>query len=941
MRVGRTFLALALGGAVLLGAHPAYADSKSEARRYFSRGMAAIDAGQYREGIQLLEKAYEVRPHRNVLFNIARAYVSLGDLDQAIDYFERYLDENPPDRAQIQATLKELKERAELRRLVDRGMSAIQAGRPIEGIALLGRAYEIRPHPNLLFNIGQAYEEADEPEQAMVAYRRYLRTKPRDAAQVEARVARLEKALSARTARRRRATPRRSGGAPVVRPTKPEPAPARPPAETRTAPSALSQAQIDAIAEAVAARLRDRAPDPASTVPSSTVGSGLAVLPLDGAGASSGVALEAKGGEQYEEVVVTASRRPQSPLDAPNAVTILTEEDIRLSGARNIPDLLRRVPGVDVMQMSYSDYNVAVRGFNRRVANKILVLVDNRTVYADFLGVTTWNYLPIELIDIERIEVVRGPGSAVYGAYAYTGIINIITKRPDELEGVVAQVAAGNGDVLEGSFQYGERFGRVGVRVSGGYQQGQKFEIDFDERRPDVSTPLEDVDRSNQIVRANALLEYYIPGEASSRLYLGGSVVEGPHELFGVANLRNLAADGVELRARAGFESELFTLRSFFARIDRTAEPQSFSTGLTPFFSTVVNDVFSIEPIFRPRFELAGEHRMVIGGEYRFKAIDWDFLNDAQTENHFAVYFQDDWRLSRGLSVVLSGRFDLHPLIGPLGSPRAALIFRTAPGQALRLSLGTAFRVPTMAETYLALSSQVPSNPGTAVTLVGGDEDLDPEGIATVDLGYRIEWDAGSFETVAWFNRVTDLIVRTPLEATGSSARFIEALDAYEVARSFYVNDTRSFLAVGGELDIQLNPLDGFDIGGSYAFQYIFDEDTGDQFTDSPVHKASLWGQIRTTAGLDLGLSGHFVSDQQWVEPDFDPNSPTGFDAAPLPVDAYVTLMARIGYRVLDDKLELFVSGANLLDVGDSRRREHPFANRLQARIVAGLTGRL
>ncbi|MEL6184038.1 MAG: TonB-dependent receptor [Myxococcota bacterium] len=327
------------------------------------------------------------------------------------------------------------------------------------------------------------------------------------------------------------------------------------------------------------------------------------------------------------------------------------------------------------------------------------------------------------------------------------------------------------------------------------------------------------------------------------------------------------------------------------------------------------------------------------GAEYRFKSLEWDAIRQDETENHFAAYFQDNWRFGKRFAAVVSARLDLHPLIGPLGSPRLAFIFNPGERQAIRLSVGTAFRVPTMAETYLSLAANVPSSPGTAVTLVGREE-LDPEGIATIDLGYRLESDVGNFELVGWFNRVTNLIVRTPLESTGADARFIPRLNAVEVARSFYVNEARVFLGVGGEVAGRIYPVDGLDLGGSYAFQYIFDESTGERFTDSPLHKASLWGQLRTSIGLDLGVSVNYVSDQDWVEPDFDPTSPTGFDTEPFPLDANVTMLARVGYRLLEDRLELAVSGFNLLDVGDARHREHPFANRLEARVLGSVTGR-
>ena len=136
--------------------------------------------------------------------------------------------------------------------------------------------------------------------------------------------------------------------------------------------------------------------------------------------------------EVFEETVVTASKTAQSPLDAPNSTSIITEQDIRLSGITKIPELLRRLAGVDIMETTGSQTEVSLRGFNQRLSNKVLVLVNGRSVYVDLLGATLWTTLSIGVEDIERIEVVRGPGSALYGADAFNGVINIITKTPGE-----------------------------------------------------------------------------------------------------------------------------------------------------------------------------------------------------------------------------------------------------------------------------------------------------------------------------------------------------------------------------------------------------------------------------------------------------------------------------------------------------------------------------
>src|SRR5207237_6043474 len=163
------------------------------------------------------------------------------------------------------------------------------------------------------------------------------------------------------------------------------------------------------------------------------------------------VRAESTADDILEEQVVTASARSSSESKTPASLTIISEDEIRMSGAATIPEILRRVPGIDVAEMNPSDTNISIRGFNRRVANKVLVLVDGRSVYQDFLGTTLWPLLDVAVQDIARIEVIRGPGSALYGANAYAGVVNIITKTGDEVNGGRALLQTGNYGTLQGA----------------------------------------------------------------------------------------------------------------------------------------------------------------------------------------------------------------------------------------------------------------------------------------------------------------------------------------------------------------------------------------------------------------------------------------------------------------------------------------------------------
>ena len=141
-----------------------------------------------------------------------------------------------------------------------------------------------------------------------------------------------------------------------------------------------------------------------------------------------------------EIVVVTASRTEQSLASAPAAVTVLTDVDIARTPADDMGDLLRNVPGLNVAQVSARDVNVKGRGSVNTLANSQIALLDGRSTYLDFFGITMWDLLPVQTSEIEQIEVVRGPGSALYGANAMSGVINVITKRPQDMTGTTVVV---------------------------------------------------------------------------------------------------------------------------------------------------------------------------------------------------------------------------------------------------------------------------------------------------------------------------------------------------------------------------------------------------------------------------------------------------------------------------------------------------------------------
>src|SRR5213594_1993110 len=165
--------------------------------------------------------------------------------------------------------------------------------------------------------------------------------------------------------------------------------------------------------------------------------------------------------------VTSVSKRTQKVADAAAAIFVLTQEDIRRSGATSIPEALRLVPGLEVARIDQNKWAIGSRGFNGRFDNKLLVLIDGRSVYTPLFSGVYWNVQDVMLEDVDRIEVIRGPGATLWGANAVNGVINIITKKAKDTQSALVSTGAGTEERASGSARYGSTIGNTAFRVYG------------------------------------------------------------------------------------------------------------------------------------------------------------------------------------------------------------------------------------------------------------------------------------------------------------------------------------------------------------------------------------------------------------------------------------------------------------------------------------------
>lgn len=621
-----------------------------------------------------------------------------------------------------------------------------------------------------------------------------------------------------------------------------------------------------------------------------------------------------------EESVSIAVRHEQPISDAPSNVYVITDEDIRHSGAIDLPTVLRRIPGLEVMQTTGADFNVSVRGNNQLLANKILVLVDGRSIYEDIQGQVWWKAIPVTLPEIKRIEVLKGPASAVYGFNAFDGVVNIITKSAAEMKGTTLQFGAGEyGTISSAAIQAGVH-NKWGYRLSLGRDQTNQWR-----------------DRDALAFRAqkfNGQLEYAV--DEQSRLIISGGIVDmnrfdGP--VFDVLRPNTTIVNG---HADVLYERPDFFIRAwwqswdhnqalnvdprvsrFFSIIDRNGNPSSF----------LRQDSYNLES--QHALELGMANRLTYGFNYRHNTGSSNVLTKFTEEDRLGFYVQDEWRATKALTVVAGARYDLDTFINPTFSPRGALLYKLAENHTLRLSGSVAYRPPTMFETNSDSRSSVfipVPPPGTtrAGALIGSGN-LSPEKIVSYELGYqgwffkhRIQ-----LRTDLFFNHISDLIARTPVSPT---------------ARGFVNNGTADIHGLEAGIEFLVTSwLSGF---ANYTYEQIGQTiSIPDLRRGAPSHKINAGLRGDWANGLSAEALVHYVSDASYpVSGSFVQFAAPPFRGPGPPdthVGQYTLVNIRVAYRFWRDRAEVAASVFNALN---DRHIEHPLGDTIGSRAMGWLT---
>ena len=559
--------------------------------------------------------------------------------------------------------------------------------------------------------------------------------------------------------------------------------------------------------------------------------------------------------------VTSVSKQEQKVSRTAAAIFVITSEDIRRSGATNIPDLLRMVPGVDVAQINANTWAVSIRGFNTRFSDKLLVMVDGRSVYTPTFGGVYWDVVDLPLEDIERIEVIRGPGGSVWGANAVNGVINIITKAAAETKG--AMVVAGGGNTDEGfaTLQYGGSLGaKTDFRVYTKY-----FNQDHN---PGLSGP--DGGDGWGVLRGGFRADVVFSSKDNltiqGDLYRGEAGQAEPY-LASVTSPLELVAIGVNVSG--GFVQGIWN-HTFSARSGTSLQVsyQQYKRN-----DLILENRGTVDIDFQNHF-LWGERQNIIWGlDYRNSRTTTvgtlaASLNPADlTTQLFSSFIQDEFALIHDRLYLTVGTKLEHDYYNGFSlMPSGRVVWTPSDHQTLWAAVSRAARTPSAIDASVRYNFGGFIGAGGTPTLISfiGNPNVKNEDLLAYEAGYRTMLsDRVSVDLAAYYNSYTNQDTVEPTTPFIEDTPAPPHLDVPETYENLMYGETQ-----GLEIFANWKVLDRWTLSPGYAFEQIHmhlepeSQDTTSVSAaegSSPVHSAQLRSHVVLPRNLAWDTSLFFT----------------------------------------------------------------------------------
>jgi iron complex outermembrane receptor protein len=596
--------------------------------------------------------------------------------------------------------------------------------------------------------------------------------------------------------------------------------------------------------------------------------------------------------------VTSVSKTEQKLSRTASAVFVITQDDISRSGATNIPDLLRMVPGLDVAQINASSWAISARGLNGRLVNKLLVMVDGRTVYVPTFGGVFWDVQDLPLEDIERIEVIRGPGGSIWGANAVNGVINILTKKAAATPGAMVVAGGGNLDQGFGTMQYGGDSGKsTDYRVYAKYFNQDHMPDPAGQSGADGWHVLRGGFRADSSLSSKDTLtvlgDLYSGREGLPTTVLTSIASPGPQGILTQVNLSGGYLQSVWNHVYSSRSDTTLQLSyDRYARSDAIGETRS-----------------SLDVDFQHHYAWRERQDVVWGFDYRYSASRsagslTASLNPASLNTQlFSAFIEDEIVVvPERLYVTVGTKLEHHYYTGFSAMPSGRVAWTPSEHHMFWAAASHVVRTPATTDVSLRANLGAFPGPGGIPALISlfGNPHFKNEGLVAYEIGYRATVrEQLSVDFAAYYNSYSDL------QTTEPSAPFFEPTPTPpHLVLPLTFGNLMHGETHGLEIAANWKLTNRWTLSPGYAFERIHmhlaptsqdTESVGEAEGDSPVHSAQLRSDVILPRGLSWGVSAYFVDR-----------------LADASVPSYTRLDTSVSWQ-LGERTSLSVVGQNLL----------------------------
>jgi iron complex outermembrane receptor protein len=627
--------------------------------------------------------------------------------------------------------------------------------------------------------------------------------------------------------------------------------------------------------------------------------------------------------EELMDVEVTSVSKKETKLnDSPAAISVITQDDIRRLGITTLPGALRLVPGLDVARIDGSQWAISSRGFNGQYANKLLVLVDGRSVYTPSFGGVYWNAQDTMLEDLDRIEVIRGPGATLWGDNAVNGVINIISKNSKDTQGILASTSFGTEDQPSVSIRYG---GQIAPDLT------YRAYIKYFNREGLVDSQGDNTPDEWNSIRAGFRTDWQ-PSLSDLVTFQGDYYSINTRESVNVPSLTPPFAQAVDV-------DDLSRGANVLGRWTRNFSDASHLSLQTYFDYFKHEQNLTVETRktadiqLEYRFPLLGWNDVLWGLEYRFSADEFNrssiitWTPDGRDLHLFTGFLQDEVNLiPNRLRLTVGSKLEHNDYTGFEIQPSGRLLWTPATNQTIWASVSRAISTPDRVEIGSQVNN-IPFQPSPFAPVVQpvllGNQNLLSEKLIAYELGYRIEPTRNlSFDAATFYNFYDD--IHSPV--AGAPVFEPNPAPGHVVIPLTWQNAITG-QGYGTELSVQWKPIEDWRLIASYSWLQMHLSPENTLQKASPEHQLSLRSYVTLPWKLEFNTAAYFVDHVE---------VPAGNGTVVIP--SYVRVDAGLVWHP-NKSLEVGLWGQNLLD------NRHPeffgYYSPIQTEIPRGVLGKI